>query len=110
MLEFVDNHFWKKLSPNEYIMADKGFKGLDSQHPTCLPFFDDTKEIHQEFNNELAHYRIIVENVFAEIKKWKICSLPLSLKFSNINDALDRHNKLWTVVGAFTNMFHNFGR
>ena len=40
----------------------------------------------------------------------KICSLPLSLKFSNINEALDRHNKLWTIVSIFTNMFHNFGR
>ena len=75
MLEFSENHFWKKMTTEEYICGDKGFKGLDRHHKNvCLPFFSEEKENEENFNNQLAHYRIIVENLFAAIKKWKICS------------------------------------
>ena len=63
----------------------------------------------KNFNNQLAHYRIIVENLFAAIKKWKICSNVLNIKFTNLNDAVDYHNKLWKIVGYLVNRFHSFG-
>jgi len=50
-----------------------------------------------------------VENVFAQIKKWKICSFPLNLKFKNMRDALEKHDKIWRTIAFFTNKFHSFG-
>jgi len=110
MLEFPSCQFWKNLHLSEYIMADKGFRGMDRFHTNiCLPFFDDSSEICQEFNNSLAHFRIIIENVFSAIKKWRLCSDTLKLKFTDIHEAVEKHNKLWTTVAFLTNQFHSFG-
>jgi hypothetical protein len=110
-LEFKENRFWEKITSSEYIITDKGFKGIDRYHKNiCLPFFDEENDKTKSFNNELAHYRIIVENVFSAIKKWKICSNTLALKFNQITDALNKHNKIWTIVAYLTNKYNSFGQ
>ncbi len=46
ILEFKENRFWEKITSSEYIIADKGFKGIDRYHKNiCLPFFNEEKEI-----------------------------------------------------------------
>ena len=110
LMELPENGFWRHLNNNEFIMVDKGFRGLDRLYPNiCIPFFHDEIGDRKEFNHELSHYRIIVENVFAQIKKWKICSFPLNLKFKNMRDALEKHDKIWRTIAFFTNKFHSFG-
>lgn len=112
MCEFPENRFWEHITSEEYIIADKGFRGLDRFHKNiCIPFFNDVdQEPIKQFNNELAHYRIIVENVFSAIKKWKICTHTLALKFTEIKDALNKHNKIWSVVAYLINKYHSFGQ
>lgn len=76
LIEFPENHVWKYICEDEYIMGDKGFKGLTrgilpmvGKHAVHTP--DEKK-----FNNGLAAHRIVVENAVSHIKKWKICSSP----------------------------------
>ena len=108
MCEFPENRFWEHITSEECIIADKGFRGLDRFHKNIyIPFFNDVdQEPIKQFNNELAHYRIIVENVFGAIKKWKICTHTLELKFTEIKDALNKHNKIWSVVAYLINKYH----
>ena len=45
MLEFSKNQFLDKMTTEEYICTDKGFKGLDRHHKNiCPPFFSKAKE------------------------------------------------------------------
>ena len=109
MIQNQSNQFWTSCHNSEYIMADKGFRSLDFYWKNvCIPITGTTPTV-TEFNNYLSHYRIIIENVFAQIKKWKIASLPLKLRYSNLNKALLKHDKIWRVVGWLTNQFHLFG-
>ncbi len=60
---------------------DAGYQGLQNFHLAILPF-SDLKEsdpwyaAKQAFNFEFASHRIVVENVFARIKNWNVCSYP----------------------------------
>ena len=77
--KLYENLIHRHLDKDEAICADAGYRGLQTLHTAILPFIDvDSKDStylqKQEFNNHLAHYRIVVENVFSQIKNWNICS------------------------------------
>ncbi|KAG2387549.1 hypothetical protein C9374_001143 [Naegleria lovaniensis] len=86
LIEFPENHIWKYINTDEYIMADKGFKGMPRG---VLPFIGNESpftEKEKQFNRGLAAIRIVVENAIAHIKKWKICSTPFRCKTYDINE------------------------
>ncbi|KAL9647835.1 hypothetical protein ABK040_008110 [Willaertia magna] len=107
LIDFGENHFWTCLDESEYICGDKGFRGLQHYWKNIvLPFIgSDLNEKEKEFNNEVASIRIVVENVFSQIKKWKVCKHPFRTNINNIEKAKVWHNKVWVVVGGLFNDF-----
>ncbi|GAM27910.1 LOW QUALITY PROTEIN: hypothetical protein SAMD00019534_110860 [Acytostelium subglobosum LB1] len=60
-------------------------------------------------SNRIKKVRIIIENVFGEMKKWNILSDTIR-SLGDLSDNIQRHNALWTIIAYLTNMFHSFGR
>ncbi|KAM9977171.1 hypothetical protein ACTFIR_011029 [Dictyostelium discoideum] len=92
---------------NEYIMGDKGFLGSDKVYNKfIIPEFDkphksidlDVKESMKRFKS----IRIIIENVFAHIKKWNITTHTFRHKIQNICES---HHKIWCSIGFLVNIF-----
>lgn len=108
LIALEENHLWRFLSPDEIIIGDKGFQGLHRYNcPSLTPY----KKFHgyltpdeQYFNRDFASIRIVVENVFAQIKKWRCCADRFRWQGS-IVDAKERHHKIWSIVGMFVNRF-----
>lgn len=70
-----ENCWYQDFTDEEWIMGDKGFKGLDKLHNTITPKVGkELGDEQQEYNKGVARVRIIVENAILAIKKWKICS------------------------------------
>ena len=102
-----ENSFWKGLDDWEYICADKGFRGLQHKWPNIvLPYIgDQLTEEEKEFNKGVARIRIVVENVFSHLKKWRICKYTFRGNINDIDGSLIRHNKIWVVVAGLYNDF-----
>ncbi|KAM9973414.1 hypothetical protein ACTFIW_010501 [Dictyostelium discoideum] len=87
---------------NEYIMGDKGFQGAEKVYNKfIIPEFDKLDSSKPLFGKELdlkesmkrfKSIRIIIENVFAQIKKWNITTHRFRIK---INNACTVHHKLY---------------
>lgn len=93
---------WKELfAPGEVILADEGFSGYQSdvaQEPTIITL----NKAHQNFG-EFASKRILIENVFAKIKRWRACEDVLRTPCSE--SLLELHHKVWVVVSYLVNKF-----
>ena len=60
-------------------MADSGYQGIQSYHawsliPIKKPKKGELSEAEKAFNRELSRRRIVIENINAEIKVFKIMS------------------------------------
>ena len=102
----AENRWFNFLDPEEHIMADKGFQGLEEHHKTILPF--KGKQLPQEqqlYNNHLASTRIVVENCIRAIKEWKICGLCLRTNSCELQNTLAYHNRNWVICAAMVNLF-----
>jgi hypothetical protein len=90
-------NLFSQLGEDEYIMADAGFTGLEKLHPSIIPFTKNTgeelSEYEKTFNNRLNSHRIVVENVFAQIKKYLSCSLKW-------RHSINQNEKVWMIVSA----------
>lgn len=89
----------------EFILADKGFNA-----PCILRKFRKKKngektERMRLINKEVDRRRIIVENAFGWVKKFRICSDKLRYKTKNPQHLLERHNRIWTIAFGLLNRF-----
>lgn len=103
MMVMAENRWFEHLGKKEFLMADKGFKGLNDFHPTIIPHIGDLTVQEQLYNNRVAEIRIVVENAISMVKKWKICSLEFRAQTVHLNDALIYHDKVWRICAALTN-------
>ena len=95
--------FFSSLCPKEYLGFDAGFRGyqehwkysiISEYYPTTYP---DAKW------HTWCAVRSVVENLFARVKKWLICSIPLRCK--NLEELLSLHNRVWTICLVLIKMF-----
>ncbi|KAL9646313.1 hypothetical protein ABK040_014466, partial [Willaertia magna] len=104
-----ENHIHTSLKAHEFIGANKGFTGVYSYWKnTIIPYLssDDLLTVEEKtFNNEFAHYRIVIENVFSNFKKFKIYQYVFRSKTKNLDKALQLHHKVWIIVGGLLNSF-----
>lgn len=106
MMLMAENRWFTNLDQDEFIMADKGFRGLEAHHNTLIPFIGKNLPHSKElFNRQIASVRIVVENAIRAIKEWKICSSCLRVHSSNLESALGFHNRNWVICAALTNLF-----
>lgn len=107
IVSLPENAFWTNLESFEAIGADKGYIGLDTltKNPIILPVTgDDLTGKEEEFNNEFASIRTVVENVFAHIKQWKMCKHIFKIN-GELNEGLKKHNNIWRVSAFLVNEF-----
>jgi hypothetical protein len=96
------NQVHKYLEPDEGICADNIYKFIKNKyhHETLVPYgHEECKEdqFKSIYSNYIAIFRTMVENVFAHMKKWAICS-------SVFCHNLDKLDSAWLVVAILTNM------
>ena len=87
------------------ILADKGYSGPNilkkkNKNKKKKP----TKE-QEKLNKEIDKHRIVVENVFARIKNWSICSHKFRCKATDTDATLAEHNEFWYIVASLCNLF-----
>jgi hypothetical protein len=107
VISLPENFFWRHLEEFEAIGADKGYVGLDklvAPNPVILPVSKPKTREQEEFNNEFAAIRTIVENVFAQIKKWKMCKNTFKIN-GDINNAKEKHNQIWRAACFLVNEY-----
>ena len=104
---------WKWFKQDEYICGDQAFGVLRDFHPSTLiknkmpQDYGVTEEI---FNNNVDSVRIIIENVFAYVRRFNICDDKLRIKkrlksIDNLQKALNFHNRIWRCVCGILNAF-----
>lgn len=94
------------LLKNTRVYVDSGYQGLDKIHTaTELPYKKskhrplDVEEKH--YNQTLSRIRVKVENVFAQIKVFKILSYPYRNKCK-------RYNLKFNIIAGLVNMKNGF--
>jgi len=97
-----------KIPKDEYMLLDAGFAHVEN-YPNVIvtlkkPHDRDLNDAKSKYNNNIKKVRIVVENVFSQIKKWSICRDVLRV---NVTDgtAEQLHNKVWTIVAALHNEY-----
>jgi hypothetical protein len=113
LLAKKENAFYDWVSWIETIVGDCGFKNLPKlcRHKCqwVLPFDEQYSEFlnaeDELFQSEVKTVRIVIENVIAQIKKWKICKLPFRGKTNSMPAALEEHHKVWVVCAALVNLY-----
>ena len=94
----------------EVIGADKGYIGLEklTTNNIVVPVTPTNnwpltpEEV--AFNNDFASIRTIVENVFAQIKKWKMCKNTFKIN-GDLETAQEKHNQIWRAACFLVNEF-----
>lgn len=109
----AENAVYDWLTWLEAIVVDSGFKNLpDLCRNKCqciLPFLDSLakyfSEEDDEFQREHKRIRVVVENVIAQVKKWKICRERFRAKHADLEIVLEEHQKVWHIACALVNMY-----
>ncbi|CAL6020797.1 Conserved_hypothetical protein [Hexamita inflata] len=90
------------LGPNNYIMADSGYQGIQTSINAVLPFKKPKgRELLQDqitYNNVVKHHRIIVEHFFGR----------LTIKSALMKQKYTMHKKNYTTWILFGYAFTNF--
>jgi hypothetical protein len=81
--------------------------GIQNVHPSILPFDQPSSDWKEQFNNEFASYRTIVENVISKIKDWSICGDIYRVQdiSMNYNEIGILHHKIWSTSAALVNRY-----
>lgn len=100
------HRFEDRIDPDEYIGGDPAFAGIS--HPRIVNLKrtrgQDLTQEEEEFNNDWASTRIVVENTISKIKNWTICKNILYF-VGTPSDGRALHDKLWVVASVFVNRF-----
>ena len=98
--EFPENFIYQKLTQFEWIMADRGFKGL--MHLRILSYSEFKDSIDSRLYKSI---RSVVENHIGMIKKWKICDLQFRNNLGKMNVTLEYHHQVWVVCAILDYLF-----
>ena len=93
------------LSDREAILADPGYRGLDSipHQRYHVLLTNSVKEEQSEYERKKKAIRCRIENVFAMMKKFKICKNPIRFYTKNLQKALKLHHAIWVIVAYLNN-------
>jgi len=103
-----ENQLHKFIAPDNGILCDAGFSGIVG-HPNFIVALKAPRNgvltaQQLQYNNNIKSIRIVVENVFSQLKRWAICSD--ALRYTVINGiACEFHHKAWRVVAALHNRY-----
>lgn len=103
LTEFPENFVYKKLTSEEKIMGDKGFRGLEKFNIYSL-LKGKSKDVDL-FNRNFKHYRSVVENVIGQIKFFKICKEEFKIKMKNYQNARYKHHLIYMTVCSLLNEY-----
>jgi len=97
-----------KLTPSEGIVCDAGFARIEDYDNFISslkkPANGELTAEEDQYNNNIKTVRIVVENVFSQIKRWRICSDMIRAPIEGSN--ADRlHHCSWTIVAALHNLY-----
>jgi hypothetical protein len=102
----TNNFLFHKLKDNEWILGDKGFQGLQKIGiVSAIP--DNDVLLLKVWNWMVKKYRIVVENVIAELKRWKILHNDWQSggKLTSIYQGLKYHTMIVKIVAGLVNMY-----
>jgi hypothetical protein len=102
LCEFPENHLNKKITNGEWIIGDSGFAGLTHLKILSYSTFKNT-----EYSKTYLKIRSVVENSIAMIKDFKICKYQFRKQFNDIEETKLYHHKVWMVVAALCNLYHD---
>eukprot|EP00761_Pharyngomonas_kirbyi_P010455 gb/GECH01010475.1/.p1 GENE.gb/GECH01010475.1/~~gb/GECH01010475.1/.p1 ORF type:complete len:190 (+),score=16.42 gb/GECH01010475.1/:1-570(+) len=105
LYSFPENQIHIHLAKNEYVAADKAWEGWIESRVVSSIKGKKLRSIDQQYNNDLASIRIIIENIFGKIKDFKVCKYELPLKTSDILAAKEQHHKIWVVCAGLVNLY-----
>lgn len=103
LCNFPSNKIFKSLSEDEKIAGDDGFKGLE--HFSIYTQIDAQTNEEEKFDKNFKHYRIVVENSIAQLRKWKIASHKFYSKMSDLSKALEEHHFIIEIVAGLVNKY-----
>jgi len=98
---FETREVWDKFDDDEWVLGDVGFEGMHQYHEASLVSWKKKKNkekipftlMEQLVIRKTASLRIVVENVFAQIKKWNSCSCLW-------RHSTKKNAQIWIVVPA----------
>jgi hypothetical protein len=99
-----ENHLMEYLKPNEFILGDSGFAGLEHLKILSSMVNETSYEICL-WNWMVKKYRIVVENAIAEIKNWKLMKNEYQMNPFNLDKELKIHNYILSIVCGLVNMY-----
>ena len=101
----VTKYEWlDQLWEDEACLGDSGFKGFENSNLFTPPKDKVQKNI---FNS----IRVIIENVFVEIKNWRICSDRSRCNVSDkehLETSRNYHNNNWIIICSLQNLQLNY--
>ena len=105
-----NTQFWDVLDSDEWIIADGGFSGLQNYHSAIIKHHYTSSNMKQtDLDDEIDRIRVIIENVFGYVQKFKIAGDKLRFKTKSrrktVAEALSLHNKIWFCLFAFLNEY-----
>jgi len=108
MYNIPTNQFHQRLTKDEGIVLDAGFTSVLNYDNFMVslkkPPNEELTPEQENFNNKLKSIRIVVENVFASIKRWHICRDSIRASVGT-EEAQEFHHKFWVIIAALHNMF-----
>jgi hypothetical protein len=97
-----DNQLHKLLNTDECIGADSIYDFINAKytHPTIVPWPRNEQASNpakEGFNKEFSSVRIVIENIFSQMKKWNCCS-------HIFRHSEETHNRVWRTIAILTQM------
>lgn len=93
------------LLRREYILGDSGYQGLEARNVRCLvprkkPRGKERPQQDRIYNSALGRHRVLVENIFARLKNWRI----IENKWRGHVSQPEHFSRVFQLCAAFTNM------
>lgn len=101
LCSFPENFIFRKLHPQEKIMGDLGFKGLEKLQIYTM----ESNNYPENYEHDFMHFRSLVENVIGQIRKWKICKHDFQSKMVDLEKASNYHHFVFEIICGLTNLF-----
>lgn len=93
--------YWhSNLQWNERGLGDAGFNGMEND--LCIDSPPADEALHSVFSSE----RITIENLFADIKKWKACKYQLRTPPKDEEYLRKLHSEIWTTVAVLVTEYN----
>jgi hypothetical protein len=102
LLQLPEGNISSYLDSDEYVLADKGFRGMRSTYRVISA----TQNCNKQQRREICRKRVIVENSIGHIREWKVCKgLFRGSHVQPGKDLREWHHKIWMVCAYLVNKY-----